>query len=71
MFDKLLIIGVAIANVDGFPSGEMTILDNVRCQHARDGFEGDMGARHLSTTFMSWDEALCRRRRLQEQFGLF
>ncbi|XP_018008277.1 gamma-butyrobetaine dioxygenase [Hyalella azteca] len=50
--------------------GDMTVLDNVRCQHARQSFEGDLTARHLVTTFMSWDEALCRRRRLQEQFKL-
>jgi len=53
------------------PKGEMTILDNVRCQHAREAFEGNESARHLVTTFMAWDEALCRRRRLQEKFNNF
>ncbi|KAF2353174.1 TauD/TfdA-like domain, partial [Trinorchestia longiramus] len=48
--------------------GDMTVMDNLRCQHGRAAFDGDMDARHLVTTFMTWDEAACRRRRLQEKF---
>lgn len=48
--------------------GDMMTLDNVRCLHGREGYEAD-SARHIESSYLDWDEARCRRRRLQEKFG--
>lgn len=45
-------------------------LDNVRCLHGREGYEAN-SERHIESSYLDWDEARCRRRRLQEQFGCF
>ncbi|XP_050733899.1 gamma-butyrobetaine dioxygenase-like isoform X2 [Eriocheir sinensis] len=51
-------------------AGDMMTLDNVRCLHGREGYEAN-SARHIESSYLDWDEARCRRRRLQEQFGSF
>ena len=49
-------------------SGDMLALDNVRCLHGREGYEA-YSERHLESSYLDWDEARCRRRRLEEAFG--
>lgn len=43
-------------------------LDNVRCLHGREGYEA-FSERHIESSYLDWDEARCRRRRLQEKLG--
>ncbi|RXG73542.1 Gamma-butyrobetaine dioxygenase [Armadillidium vulgare] len=59
------------ANCYGFKmeDGDLLVLDNFRCQHGREKFEND-SSRHLETSYMDWDEALCCRRRLVEKLGI-
>lgn len=54
---------------NSFLSGDLLVLDNFRCQHGREKFEND-SSRHLETSYMDWDEALCCRRRLVEKLGI-
>lgn len=49
--------------------GDMLTLDNLRCLHGREGYEAT-SERHIESTYIDWDEMLCRRRRLQEAMGL-
>ncbi|KAG0716176.1 Gamma-butyrobetaine dioxygenase [Chionoecetes opilio] len=50
--------------------GDMMTLDNVRCLHGREGYEAHSD-RHIESSYLDWDEARCRRRRLQEKFGCY
>lgn len=50
-------------------TGDMMTLDNVRCLHGREGYEA-YSDRHIESSYLDWDEARCRRRRIQEKFGL-
>uniref|UniRef100_A0A6A7FMR9 Gamma-butyrobetaine dioxygenase-like n=2 Tax=Hirondellea gigas TaxID=1518452 RepID=A0A6A7FMR9_9CRUS len=47
--------------------GEMLVADNHRVLHGRETLQGK-SSRHLVITYITWDEARCRRRRLQEKF---
>ncbi|KAK4306755.1 hypothetical protein Pmani_021442 [Petrolisthes manimaculis] len=47
-------------------SGDIMTLDNVRCLHGREGYEA-LSERHIESSYLDWDEARCRRRRLQEK----
>ncbi|KAF2353576.1 TauD/TfdA-like domain [Trinorchestia longiramus] len=50
-------------------NGEMLVLDNNRCQHGRTALQGPGDStRHLVTSYLAWDEVLCKRRRLQNRF---
>ncbi|CAL4067646.1 unnamed protein product [Meganyctiphanes norvegica] len=49
--------------------GDMIVLDNIRCLHGRLGYEAH-STRHLESSYLDWDEARCRRRRLQEKLGV-
>ncbi|XP_071530346.1 gamma-butyrobetaine dioxygenase-like [Panulirus ornatus] len=51
-------------------AGDMMTLDNVRCLHGREGYEA-FSERHVESSYLDWDEARCRRRRLQEKLGVF
>ncbi|XP_042238631.1 gamma-butyrobetaine dioxygenase-like isoform X1 [Homarus americanus] len=51
-------------------AGDMMTLDNIRCLHGREGYE-DFSPRHIESSYLDWDEARCRRRRLQEKLELF
>ncbi|CAL4103214.1 unnamed protein product, partial [Meganyctiphanes norvegica] len=50
-------------------AGDMIVLDNIRCLHGRLGYEAH-STRHLESSYLDWDEARCRRRRLQEKLGV-
>ncbi|XP_042881672.1 gamma-butyrobetaine dioxygenase-like isoform X1 [Penaeus japonicus] len=50
-------------------TGDMMTLDNVRCLHGREGYEA-FSERHIESSYLDWDEARCRRRRLQEELGV-
>nr|XP_045604657.1 gamma-butyrobetaine dioxygenase-like [Procambarus clarkii] len=50
--------------------GEMMTLDNVRCVHGREAYDAQ-SERHIESSYLDWDEARCRRRRLQEDLGVF
>ncbi|XP_068241833.1 gamma-butyrobetaine dioxygenase-like [Palaemon carinicauda] len=50
-------------------SGDLMTLDNVRCLHGREGYEA-FSDRHIESSYLDWDEARCRRRRIQEKLGL-
>ncbi|XP_063612454.1 gamma-butyrobetaine dioxygenase-like isoform X1 [Penaeus indicus] len=50
-------------------SGDIMTLDNVRCLHGREGYEA-FSERHIESSYLDWDEARCRRRRLQEKLGV-
>lgn len=49
--------------------GDIIVLDNIRCLHGRLGYEAH-STRHLESSYLDWDEARCRRRRLQEKLGV-
>ena len=50
-------------------SGDMLTLDNTRCQHGREGYEEDSD-RHIESAYLDWDDARCKRRRIQEELGI-
>ncbi|XP_066966213.1 gamma-butyrobetaine dioxygenase-like [Macrobrachium rosenbergii] len=50
-------------------SGDLMTLDNVRCLHGREEYEA-FSDRHIESSYLDWDEARCRRRKIQEKLGL-
>ena len=44
-------------------------LDNTRCQHGREGYTATSD-RHIESAYLDWDDARCRRRRLQEDLNI-
>ncbi|XP_068241830.1 gamma-butyrobetaine dioxygenase-like [Palaemon carinicauda] len=66
LFNDILYDNSLVFKMD---SGDMMTLDNVRCLHGREGYEAFSG-RHIESSYLDWDEARCRRRRIQEKFGL-
>ncbi|RXG67150.1 Gamma-butyrobetaine dioxygenase [Armadillidium vulgare] len=49
--------------------GDILALDNVRCLHGREKFD-NASTRHLESSYLDWDETLCKRRRLLEKLGI-
>ncbi|XP_068241831.1 gamma-butyrobetaine dioxygenase-like [Palaemon carinicauda] len=66
LFNDILYDNSLVFKMD---SGDMMTLDNVRCLHGREGYEAFSG-RHIESSYLDWDEARCRRRRIQEKLGL-
>ncbi|KAK8391372.1 hypothetical protein O3P69_017167 [Scylla paramamosain] len=69
-YKRFYIILSANAMTFKMEQGDMMTLDNVRCLHGRESYDAD-SQRHIETSYLDWDEARCRRRRLQEKFGCF
>ncbi|XP_042873993.1 gamma-butyrobetaine dioxygenase-like isoform X1 [Penaeus japonicus] len=47
--------------------GETLVMDNTRLLHGRTAYEGGKGERYMDQTYLDWDEALSKRRVLQER----
>lgn len=65
LFNDILYDNSVVFKMD---SGDMMTLDNVRCLHGREGYEA-YSQRHIESSYLDWDEARCRRRRIQEKLG--
>ncbi|XP_076056491.1 gamma-butyrobetaine dioxygenase-like [Oratosquilla oratoria] len=50
--------------------GEMLVMDNTRLLHGRTAYNGATGERYMDQTYLDWDEALSKRRVLQERLGV-
>ncbi|XP_066969074.1 gamma-butyrobetaine dioxygenase-like [Macrobrachium rosenbergii] len=66
LFNDILYANSSTFKMD---SGDLMTLDNVRCLHGREGYEA-FSDRHIESSYLDWDEARCRRRKLQEKLGL-
>ncbi|XP_071512585.1 gamma-butyrobetaine dioxygenase-like [Panulirus ornatus] len=52
-------------------SGEMLVMDNTRLLHGRTAYSGALGERYMHQVYLDWDEALSKRRVLQEKYDIF
>ncbi|KAK7078956.1 Gamma-butyrobetaine dioxygenase [Halocaridina rubra] len=50
-------------------NGEILVMDNTRLLHGRTAYDGAVGERYMDQVYLDWDEALSRRRVLQEKYG--
>ncbi|XP_064120347.1 gamma-butyrobetaine dioxygenase-like isoform X1 [Macrobrachium nipponense] len=66
LFNDILYANSSTFKMD---TGDLMTLDNVRCLHGREGYEA-FSDRHIESSYLDWDEARCRRRRIQEKLGL-
>ncbi|KAK7086511.1 Gamma-butyrobetaine dioxygenase [Halocaridina rubra] len=66
VFNDILYENSVVFKMD---SGDMMTLDNIRCLHGREGYEA-FSKRHVESSYLDWDEARCRRRKIQEKLGL-
>ncbi|KAK3879448.1 hypothetical protein Pcinc_015981 [Petrolisthes cinctipes] len=51
-------------------SGEMLVMDNTRLLHGRTAYDGAVGERYMDQVYLDWDQALSKRRVLQEKLGI-
>ncbi|KAK4323385.1 hypothetical protein Pmani_005904 [Petrolisthes manimaculis] len=51
-------------------SGEMLVMDNTRLLHGRTAYDGAIGERYMDQVYLDWDQALSKRRVLQEKLGI-
>ncbi|XP_068228654.1 gamma-butyrobetaine dioxygenase-like [Palaemon carinicauda] len=51
--------------------GETLVMDNTRLLHGRTAYDGALGERYMDQVYLDWDEALSKRRVLQEKYGTY
>lgn len=51
--------------------GETLVMDNTRLLHGRTAYDGALGERYMDQVYLDWDEALSKRRVLQEKYDIY